>query len=88
MKRKAMSILAYKHKILEILVENLKNAEPQLVSSEVISARLHLNIKETCQLIKIMNEMGLIESDQDGQRSLITRQGMLFLKELELSKAA
>lgn len=81
-------MLAYKQRILGILVENLKNSEPQVVSSEIISARINLNIRETCQLIKIMNQMGIIESDQDGQRSLITRQGILLLKELELSKAA
>lgn len=83
-----MSMLAYKQRILGILVENLKNSEPQVVSSESISARINLNIRETCQLIKVMNQMGIIESDQEGQRSLITRQGILFLKELELSKAA
>jgi predicted transcriptional regulator len=83
-----MSMLAYKQRILAILAENLKNSEPQVVSSDMLSARINLPIKDTCQLIKVMNQMGIIESDQDGQRSLITRQGMMYLKELQLSKAA
>lgn len=83
-----MSLLTHKYTVLEILVENLKNAQPQLVSSEVIAERLNMSNKETCQLIIAMNAKGLVESDQDGHRSLITNEGIRCLNEMGLSRAA
>lgn len=83
-----MAFLAYKKQILGILVENLKNAQPQVVETCKIADRLNLSIKETCQMIKVMNSKGLVESDQDGQRALITREGLSTLQSLGLSKAA
>lgn len=83
-----MRLLAYKLRVLSILVENLRNAQPQVVESRTIAERLNMSIRETCQLIKVMNAMGIVESDQDGQRSLITRQGLLCLEEQSIAQAA
>lgn len=83
-----MSLMTYKKSVLKILAENLKKAQPPLVDSAVIAEILHISIRETCQLIRIMDAMGFVESDQEGQRSLITRQGMLYLNTIELAKAA
>ncbi|WP_136808482.1 hypothetical protein [Desulfosediminicola flagellatus] len=83
-----MAFLAYKKQILGILVENLKNSQPQVVDSRKIAQRLNLSIKETCQMIKVMNSKGLVESDQDGQRALITREGLSTLSSMGLSRAA
>jgi len=35
-----------------------------------------MSLKDTCQLLKIMHEMGVVISDLDGQSSLITREGL------------
>ncbi|WP_136798287.1 MULTISPECIES: hypothetical protein [Desulfosediminicola] len=71
-----MSVLANKQQVLNILVENLRNEHPQVVESGIIAKRLNMSVKDTCQLIKIMNSMGMVESDSEGMRSLITREGM------------
>jgi len=76
-----MSILANKQQILEILVENLKNPQPQVVPSQHIANKLKMSMKDTCQLIKIMHQMGVVESDIDGQQSLITREGLLAVNQ-------
>lgn len=83
-----MSLLTYKYKILEALVENLSNAHPQLVSSVSISERLQIGLKDTCQIVKAMNALGIIESDQEGERALITAFGMVCYRDMQLSKAA
>lgn len=71
-----MSILAKKQQVLEILVANLDNPQPQVVHSEFIADTLKLSTKDTCQLLKVMHEMGLVVSDLEGQYSLITKEGL------------
>jgi predicted transcriptional regulator len=71
-----MSILANKQLVLEILVENLKNTQPQVMNSQQIADRLNMSVKDTCQLIKIMHEMGVVISDVEGEKSLITKEGL------------
>lgn len=83
-----MCFLAYRQQVLGILVENLNNEQPQVVESHTIAKRLNVSVKEACQIIKVMNSMGIVESDQDGQRSLITREGIHCLDSVSLSKAA
>lgn len=76
-----MSIRQNKQQILEILVENLKNPQPQVVNSQLIAERLNMSVQDTCQLIKIMNEMGVVISDIEGQKSLITQEGLHCLNQ-------
>ena len=71
-----MSILTKKQQVLEVLVENLNNPQPQVVHSELIADKLEMSVKDTCQLLKIMNEMGVVVSDLEGQHPLITREGL------------
>ena len=71
-----MSILAKKQQVLEVLVENLKNPQPQVVNSELIANKLQMSTKDTCQLLKVMNELGVVVSDLEGQNALITREGL------------
>lgn len=71
-----MSILTKKQQVLEVLVENLNNPQPQVVHSELIADKLEMSVKDTCQLLKIMNEMGVVVSDLEGQNALITREGL------------
>ena len=71
-----MSILTKKQQVLEILVENLSNPQPQVVNSGLIADKLKMSMTDTCQLLKIMHEMGVVVSDIEGQNSLITKEGL------------
>jgi predicted transcriptional regulator len=77
-----MSLLANKQQVLEILVENLKNTQPQVMNSDQIADKLKMSVKDTCQLIKIMHEMGVVISDVDGEKSLITKEGLRYVNQL------
>jgi DNA-binding IclR family transcriptional regulator len=74
-----MSIQTKKLQVLHILSENLKNPQPQLVRSSDIAHQVNLSIPEMQLLLKVMNDMGVIESNVDGQLSLITREGLHYL---------
>ncbi len=74
-----MSVLEKKQQVLEILFKNLSNPQPQVVSSGLIADKLEMSVKETCQLIKILHEMGMVVSDLEGQKSLITKEGVNIL---------
>jgi len=71
-----MSLLDKKQQVLEVLAENLSNPQPQVVNSELIADKLKMSTKDTCQLLKIMNEMGVVVSDLEGQYALITKEGL------------
>ena len=68
-----------KLQVLHILSENLKNPEPQLVRSSDIAQRLKITMPETQTLLKVLDDMGVIESNVDNQLSLITRKGVHYL---------
>jgi len=75
-----MSIATRKLQILHILSQNLKNPNPQLVNSNDIANQLNLSLPETHLLLKVLNDMGVIESNVDNQLSLITQEGMHYLE--------
>lgn len=67
-------------KVLEILAENVAaNVQPDLVDSERIAQKLNLSISETKQILKAMQDMGVIESNMETEYSLITRAGLSSL---------
>jgi len=70
-----------KQRVLSVLSENLKQPQPEVVDSVRIAEALHMELAETRQIIKILSEAGAVESDLDGQYSLITREGLLWLQE-------
>jgi len=74
-----MSANTKKLQVLHILSENLKNPQPQLVRSTDIAHRLNWSLKETQLLLKVMHDMGVIESNVDTHLSLITREGLQYL---------
>ena len=78
--RLLMSIATRKLQILHILSQNLKNPNPQLVNSNDIANQLNLSLPETHLLLKVLNDMGVIESNVDNQLSLITQKGMHYLE--------
>ncbi len=68
-----------KDQLLQILLQNLNTPQPQLVRSEVIADKLNLSLQETQLLLKVMNDMGVVESNVDQRLSLITRKGLQYL---------
>lgn len=66
-------------RILSLLSENLSNPQPQVVNIETIAAALKLSLKDTRQLLLRMDQDGEIQSDIDGNFSLITPAGLLSL---------
>ena len=76
-----MSILLKKRQLLAVLVENINNPHPQVVPSEMIASKLDMSLKDTCHLLKIMHEMGVVICDAAGQSALITREGLNCLNQ-------
>lgn len=67
-------------KILRLLAENAANNEsPRVVDSETIAVNLAMNLKETKQLLRVLDGFGFITNDIDGQYSLITPKGLQWL---------
>lgn len=75
-----MSLDAKKLQILHILSNNLQNPSPQLIDSSTIASQLNISLSETHLLLKIMNDMGVIETNVDHRLSLITRAGLQHLE--------
>lgn len=75
-----MSLFASQLKFLSILAENSRKPYPEVVDSEAIADRLNLSLGETRQMIQCLNDMGVIQSDFEGHRSLITQKGMHWLE--------
>ncbi len=76
-----MQIDTKKLQVLNILSQNLNNPNPQLVNSNDIASQLNLSLGETHLLLKVMNDMGVIESNVDNHLSLITRKGLRCLEQ-------
>ena len=69
-----------KLQVLHILRENLNNPSPQAVRADDIASRLQLSLPETQLLLKVMTDMGVIESSVDSHLALITRKGLHHLQ--------
>lgn len=69
-----------KLQVLHILRENLNNPSPQAVRADDIANRLQLSLPETQLLLKVMTDMGVIESSVDSRLALITRKGLHSLQ--------
>jgi DNA-binding IclR family transcriptional regulator len=76
-----MSLDFRKQRVLSVLSENLKQPQPEVVDSVRIAEALQMGLAETRQIVKILSEAGAVESDLDGEHSLITREGLLWLQE-------
>jgi len=73
-----------KLRILSILSSNLSNPQPQVVDIKTISDAINLSMKETRQLLLSMDQNGEIQSDIDGNYSLITQAGLSSLSSSQL----
>ena len=56
-----MSLFACQLKFLSILAENSRRPHPEVVNSESIANRLNMSLGETRQMIKCLNDMGVIQ---------------------------
>ena len=74
-----------KLRILSILSNNLTNPQPQVVDIQTIAAAIKLSLKDTRQLLLRMDQDGEIQSDMDGNYSLITQAGLSSLNAAQLS---
>ena len=83
-----MAYVANKRRILNILVDNLRNAHPQVVEAERIAEELNMSPKELSQIIKMMDKMGEVEADQEARRLLITPLGLNWLNSYGQGAAA
>ena len=70
-----MGYLATKIEVLKTLEQNLHNTQPQVMESRRIAEKLNINPKELNQIIRTMNKMGEVVSDQECERLLITQTG-------------
>jgi predicted Rossmann fold nucleotide-binding protein DprA/Smf involved in DNA uptake len=75
----------YKLRILRILSANLTNPQPQVVDIKTIAESAKLGLKETRLLLLRMDQDGQIQSDMDGNYSLITPAGLSSLKAAQMS---
>ncbi len=75
-----MSLFASQLKFLSILAENSRKPYPGVVDSGTIAARLNMTLRETRQMIRCLDDMGVIQSDLEGHHSLITQKGIHWLE--------
>lgn len=74
-----MSLHQHKLEVLAILSENLHTPRPQLVPTATIAGRMDIQLPTLHQVLKSMNDMGIIQTDSDLQYNLITREGLNYL---------
>jgi len=75
-----MSLFASQLQYLSILAENSRTPYPNVVDSEAIANRLNMSLSDTRQMVKSLNDIGVIESDLEGELSLITQKGIHWLE--------
>lgn len=80
-----MSLAIMRKEVLEILAENINiSYNPGVVDSDFIAAKLHISLPQLIEVLKSMNEMGLIISNVENQYSIITSNGLNFLNQHQL----
>lgn len=80
-----MSLCQVQRQILSILSKNLASHHPQLVPTATIAGKISMRQPQLHQLLKDMNRLGVIQSDDDMRYSLITRKGLHYLGEQRMS---
>lgn len=72
----------HRFQVLNLLHENLENQAPQVVSIDKIAHALQMNVDDTRQLLFWMDQNGQIQSNMEGNYSLLTRAGLTEYKQL------
>lgn len=76
-----MSLYQHKLQVLAILSDNLRTSQPQLVPTAVIAKKMDIQSPKLQQILKVMDSIGIIQTDSDLQYNLITRKGLSYLGE-------
>ena len=76
-----MSLYQHKFQVLAILSDNLRSPQPQLVPTATIAGKMGIQLPKLHQILKVMDGMGIIQTDSDLQYNLITRKGLNYLGE-------
>jgi len=74
-----MLLKQQKIQVLAILSDNLNNPHPQPVPTTAIAGKLNISVMELHNILKIMDGLGIIQTDPDLRHNLITRQGLQYL---------
>lgn len=72
----------HRFQVLNLLHNNLKNLQPQVVSVDTIADTLQIDVEDTKQLLYWMDQRGQIQSNMEGNYSILTRTGLLVYKQL------
>ena len=76
-----MSMYEHQLQVLRILWKNLQTHQPQLVPTNTIARETDIKLQKLHLVLKILNGMGLIQTNSDLQYSLITQAGLSYLGE-------
>jgi len=79
-----MSLQTRKTQVLEVLSDNLKNPNPQLVPTTVIAGQLQISLLDLHDVLKTLDGIGAIQTDPDLRYNLITRKGLSHLSRQKL----
>ncbi|SHO52207.1 hypothetical protein [Desulfopila aestuarii] len=74
-----MLLKQQKMQVLAILSDNLNNPHPQPVPTAAIAGKLNMSVMELHNILKIMDGLGIIQTDPDLRHNLITKQGLQYL---------
>ena len=75
-----MSLLTRQWRMLEVLLENLNDSRPGLMSASEIAGHLNLPLTETRKILKSMHQTGVVEIDMEAEHCLITGRGVALIK--------
>lgn len=83
-----MSLHKHKLQVLAILLENLRTSHPQLVSTAAIAGKMGIQLPKLHQVLKAMDGIGIIKTDSDLKYNLLTRKGLNYLSEIQITAPA
>jgi len=76
-----MAMSLDQERILRILSEKLNNPQPEVVASLNIARTLKMEPDRARQVIKVLDEVGSVVTDLEGNHVLITSQGLRWLQQ-------
>ncbi len=77
-----MSLAIMREEILKVLEDNIyNNINPGAVCSDLIAKKLNVSLPELIEVLKAMNEKGVIVSNIDNEYSIITSKGLDLVRQ-------
>ncbi len=79
-----MSLAEMKKNVLQVLAENIHNNPiPGVVDTDWIARKLGVDTSEVINVLKPMNAMGMVISSVENHYSIITGEGLNYLRSME-----